>query len=774
MPSTDSVAIPILDGAGQQRGVLRLALLPSANPHSVPAPLLDLRGDPFGDPELEPVQLLEGEEYLYEFELLAESGQPVWTDKPEIFQPDTAAGTRGRLRTGLYVGKLPVTIYQGEAVIGHVALEVRSRKLDYLHHYRWMLRDLAEAFAELIMERFAPTEQRFAVDTCRDPGTLYQRFVFLKSLLADGTLEAAIHQILTSPHRAWVSTEEWRRPGQHLPASAGVVRQFGAAGPRLPWPDAPSHLSVQSLPEKFQVQRTKETLDTPENRFVKFALLRWRKLAVQIYEALAQEAPRYPVQRGLREIQGLLDFLDTFLAAELFQEVGPLTFLPANSQVLQKRAGYRDVFRIFLQVEAAALLAWEGGEAIYGAGQRDVAALYEAWAFLQLARIVSRFCQVPFDLASLIETRPDGLGVNLKQGRHKVLRGTLERLSRTLEVELWYNRYFSPADAGSWTRPMRPDCSLWIRPKGAPPQVPGVWLHFDAKYRVDSLVELFGATPPASGADAEFDEGTPTVDGKRGPTRGDLLKMHAYRDAIRRTAGAYILYPGTENQQFTVYHELLPGLGAFVLRPTETGAAAGQEHLVEFLDAVFTHVASQVTHHERWRYWTQAIYQAPPVKTVKVPALPELSRPPADTLVLLGYVRDEQHLQWIRTLRLYNLEVDEETGSLGLSLRELAVDFVLLCGPPLTEGELWQVAGEPRLLSGRQLAQLRYPHTPGALCFCLPLRPLPTRLLPSLAPPRIEAFRRQPRAGALTQETAVVTMWELMVGAGGTDTGNES
>ena len=30
--------------------------------------------------------------------------------------------------------------------------------------------------------------------------------------------------------------------------------------------------------------------------------------------------------------------------------------------------------------------------------------------------------------------------------------------------------------------------------------------------------------------------------------RADLLKMHAYRDAIRRSAGAYVLYPGSEKE----------------------------------------------------------------------------------------------------------------------------------------------------------------------------------------------------------------------------------
>ena len=44
--------------------------------------------------------------------------------------------------------------------------------------------------------------------------------------------------------------------------------------------------------------------------------------------------------------------------------------------------------------------------------------------------------------------------------------------------------------------------------------------------------------------------------------------MHAYKDAIRRTGGAYILYPGTDNQNpLKGFHEIIPGLGAFAIRP---------------------------------------------------------------------------------------------------------------------------------------------------------------------------------------------------------------
>ena len=57
--------------------------------------------------------------------------------------------------------------------------------------------------------------------------------------------------------------------------------------------------------------------------------------------------------------------------------------------------------------------------------------------------------------------------------------------------------------------------------------------------------------------------------------KADLLKMHTYKDAIRRTAGAYILYPGTEGQYTrSGFHELIPGLGAFSIRPSKANSGA--------------------------------------------------------------------------------------------------------------------------------------------------------------------------------------------------------
>ena len=97
-----------------------------------------------------------------------------------------------------------------------------------------------------------------------------------------------------------------------------------------------------------------------------------------------------------------------------------------------------------------------------------------------------------------------------------------------------------------------------------------------------------------------------------GAKRDDLLKMHAYRDAISRTAGAYVLYPGSEIKDIRRhpgFKEVLPGLGAFPLRPSSDGLPSSSQALDQFLSDVLTHVASQVTRDERHRFWTATVHR---------------------------------------------------------------------------------------------------------------------------------------------------------------------
>lgn len=89
--------------------------------------------------------------------------------------------------------------------------------------------------------------------------------------------------------------------------------------------------------------------------------------------------------------------------------------------------------------------------------------------------------------------------------------------------------------------------------------------------------------------------------------------MHAYRDAVRRTAGAYVLYPGNASngklfEEFAGFHEVLPGLGAFAIRPRADGTAEGMDDLRRFLDDVIEHVANHTTARERVSYHVAESY----------------------------------------------------------------------------------------------------------------------------------------------------------------------
>lgn len=746
MFDVDKARVPIKDRQGRLWGHIDIHLLPGERAGGV-APLLDRQNDPELEPGMAAVQLLEGHEYRYVIvPEIAEPHRPVSTDRPEIFRPDDEAGLTGRIRPGLYTGTLPVTVLVDGRPVGVFQLEVRASKLDYLSHYRWMLRDLADTFAEVIMRRFAPSEARFTFRVDADAPTLYQRFAFLKSIIEDDTLENAVTQILSSPHREWREEEELRPIGQSIPSGPMVARAVVRSGPRVPW-DGGSALGLHSLPACMPVVRTFETYDTLPNRFVKHALMQWRNTVADIADALAGAADSTAKERGMAEAEGVLSHLDEVLAQPFFRHVGPLTQSPADNQVLQKRAGYRDVYKLYIQSELAAMLTWSGGEDVYRAGQKDVAVLYEYWVFVQLAHVVSDMCQQPLQLEQLLEDGPDGLDLRLKRGRHRVLKGTVRRRGRTLAVELWYNRTFARgARHGSWTRRLRPDCSLRIQVPGYEGAVDEQWIHFDAKYRVDSLMEIFAddiddgvvddraaAEPgevgvPGKAGEPDETEGAAPSDrvGAARPVTDDLLKMHAYRDAIRRSSGAYVVYPGMDGQLLYRYHEILPGLGAFALRPVNDGPAAGVDAIRRFISEVMDHAASQLTQHERYRFWKETIFaNAPTVgERARVGAVSFLTRPPADTRVLLGYVRNDEHFRWIQQTGLYNVRADQRTGSVGLHSEQLAAEIVVLYGPDLERPSLWRVSGDPRLMTDRRMMAMGYPNPRGSLYYCLPVEPI--------------------------------------------------
>ena len=514
--------------------------------------------------------------------------------------------------------------------------------------------------------------------------------------------------------------------------------------------------------------RSEETRDNVPNRFVRFAFERWRDVVAQIRELLKASDASSPVERGRRECEALLDRLDGVLARELFRSCGRLHNFPAGNQVLQKREGYRSIFRAYVQFEAAAQLSWKGGEEVYGAGQRDVATLYEYWVYYALGREIAELCDRPFDFGQLIQTSDDKLTLRLERGERQLLTGEVQRLGRRLTIELWFNQTFSGTSdpKQSWTADMRPDCSLRILSAEDEASFfhEEVWLHFDAKYRLDRLTEALGREAAEEGASSDLGEedGTPESESRTEAKRADLLKMHAYRDAIRRSSGAYVVYPGDERAEYRQYHELLPGLGAFPLRPSQGRRPDGAASVRRFIDQVLDQVALQTSQHERARYWEKKSYGDGRVPESRVEAAPFLEEPPADAKVLLGYVKSEAHDRWIQRKGLYNLRADERTGGVEPGAEALTARYLLLYGRGSHRPALWRVAGEPRLAGRKKLRREGYPEPGGEQYFLLRLgSPLHYRPLEAMSSVVLEDFHR--RRSARQRGWPLVVRWRELV-----------
>lgn len=252
--------------------------------------------------------------------------------------------------------------------------------------------------------------------------------------------------------------------------------------------------------------------------------------------------------------------------------------------------------------------------------------------------------------------------------------GTFAGQSRRLNARFAYNRRFEVTQdrhmGGSWTRRLHPDYTLTFWPEclneaEAERQELLVHVHFDAKYRVEDIEFLFGA----EGADDSDDEAEGSY------KRQDLLKMHAYRDAIKRSQGAYVLYPGRNvaAEKFKgFFHEILPGLGAFGVAPDENGAAQGLESLEGFLDEVLKHLGNRTTAQERVSYHVAESYmlkESPvPYGTLKLPELDIYGAdyralPPAEHMVLVAWYRDAKQLAWTKSKGMAIVRLGKRPGA---------------------------------------------------------------------------------------------------------------
>ena len=351
----------------------------------------------------------------------------------------------------------------------------------------------------------------------------------------------------------------------------------------------------------FRYEQTENTINTRENRFVKYTLHVLGKKFREVFSELGT----LPNVMDTEERQLLEDYQRQFKRLEtspFFQKVGEFEGFRQESAILQQRMGYSKIYKAWLMLKKSLELV-DGKTDI---GMKQIWELYEIWCFLVMKRLIAKVLELDLQ-------KPDN---HVREDKSKML-NTIVKSEMThiiefdnvkngdkvcLEYQHTYNR--RTKEFSTTTTEQRPDILVTIKKKD------GFVLTYlyDAKYRVQD-----------DARDGELDEGV-SIDVADYPLPDAINQMHRYRDAIyysmktevrpsaKEIIGGYILFPGRvvgdEIYGRYFYQSIRKvNIGAFPLLPATKENEDDiiqcdllERHLREILleDSVYEHVKDSI------------------------------------------------------------------------------------------------------------------------------------------------------------------------------------
>ena len=316
----------------------------------------------------------------------------------------------------------------------------------------------------------------------------------------------------------------------------------------------------------FRYEQMENTVNTRENRFVKYSLHVLGKKFREVFS----EVSGLSKDMDAEERKNLAEYTRTFRQLEtagFFTKVGEFEGFRQESAILQQRSGYSQIYKAWLMLKNSLDLV-DGKMDI---GMKKIWELYEIWCFLVMKRLIAKVIDLDLnDSEHVREDKSQMLNTMVKSEMTHVVEfdnkanGDVVRL----EYQHTYNR--STKEFKTTTTEQRPDIVVTIR------KTNGFVLTYlyDAKYRVQDDKN-----------DCELDDGA-DIDIADYPMPDAINQMHRYRDAIyyamkederprgKEIIGGYILFPGRtegdaiENRYF--YKSIKKvNIGAFPLLPAD-------------------------------------------------------------------------------------------------------------------------------------------------------------------------------------------------------------
>lgn len=476
----------------------------------------------------------------------------------------------------------------------------------------------------------------------------------------------------------------------------------------------------------FRNERIENTINTRENRFVKYSLHVLGKKFREVFAEVSSiyKDMDYDERKALQGYNKLFRQLET---ASFFSKVGEFEGFRQESAILQQRNGYSQIYKAWLMLKNSLELV-DGKTDI---GMKKIWELYEIWCFLVMKRLIAKVLGIDLnDTDNIHENKSEMLNTMLKsEMSHSVefinsSNGDVVRL----EYQHTYNR--SSKEFKTTTTEQRPDIVVTIK---KPDGFVLTYL-YDAKYRVQDDKN-----------DGELDEGV-DIDLADYPLPDAINQMHRYRDAIyyaikederprgKEIIGGYILFPGRtegnsiENRYF--YKSIKQvNIGAFPLLPADENH---KEDIVtcNLLEKHLEEILLDNTAYEQ-------IKNSIPQKGLQYSLRPNKE----ESLVLVGYAKPKDK-DIILKNAIYYTRAEFEPGSLRLRPGFEWTKYLLIHDAQNIERKLYLLTEKgPRIVSKQALVDMGFNPSHGEFFFVFDIvdTERPILIEPSLHLPNIKA-----------------------------------
>ena len=448
----------------------------------------------------------------------------------------------GFLNFTSYVGKTFFDIKKDGKTIYKLPIEVRSKKIKYNEQYPAMIGDLSKYSSGLIFEINSPLYQSFELNEKRSD-TSYEDFMLLEYLFRAENLPSTFEYL--SKNLYTLLENQIEEVPTSMASNVGpneLIDVFSNPKNLYRTNDDTSIWNQRTngyIPIRINETKHVDTIDVPENRFYKNFLEFIESLII----SLLKKTEEGYVKDKLFEYKEEISY---YLSQRYFKDISVMEYAPLNSQVLQKKEGYRDILEYYLMFEFGFKMNWSDITNDFRGYEKKLSTLYEYWCYFELIHIVKELTGSKINFEDVFEIDKQNWNIHLKEGIIKELDFEID--NQLIKINLMYNKTFNK-DKGTYSVEMRPDYTLEFIINDNSYKI-----HFDAKYRLNIYDESF--------------------------KNQDIIKMHSYKDAIENTLGAYVLYPGEKKEIFE--ENELESVGAFPLNPGDDKNE--KRILVKFID----------------------------------------------------------------------------------------------------------------------------------------------------------------------------------------------